>query len=152
MRRLSSKETHNGSKQPFLQFIFTVHNYVEHRRRHMSLVPAVGSKPPFLDFPGVKPGPSVRQHQSWKAIDSDPSSPFSVQRFLHCPSLPRPTPSSGSHRDLQRRQLTFLLLAFSRTSVTLLLAFWMSSKAGSLCLRKGRAEPHPLRCVFAHGC
>lgn len=118
----------------------------------MSFVPAVCAKPPFLDFPGVKLGPSVGRHQSWKYIDSDPSSPSSVQPFLHCPSLPQPTPSSQSQRDLQRRQLTFLLLAFSRTSVTLLLAFWMSSKAGSFCLRKGRGEPHPLRCVFAHGC
>lgn len=72
--------------------------------------------------------------------------------FLCCPSLPWPTASIQSQRDLQRHQLTFLLLAFSRTSVTLLLGFWMSSKAGSFCLRTGRGEIHPLRCAFASGC
>lgn len=96
---------------------------------------------------------TVELHESWKYSGPDPPSPSRIQRvFLCCPSPPWLTASTHSQRELQRRQLTFLLLAFRRTSVTLLLGFWMCSKAGSLCLRTGRGELHPLRYVFASGC
>lgn len=72
--------------------------------------------------------------------------------FLCCPSLPWPTARALSQRDIQSLRLTFLLLAFSRTSVTLPLGFWMSSKARSLCTHIGTGEPHSLRCVLASGC
>lgn len=104
-------------------------------------------------FPlGLVLGSAVTLHQSCKYSGPDLPSPTRMQCFLCCLSLPLPTACFQSQGDLQRRQLTFLLSAFSRTSVTLLLGFGMCFKVGSFCLRTGREELHPLQCVLASGC
>lgn len=118
-----------------------------------SCVPAVSSESPLLVSLGVELGLTERLHQSWKYVGPDPPSPTRIHRgFYAVRHNHGPLLALNPRGTLQRRQLTFLLLAFSGTSVTLLVGFGMSSKAGSFCLHTGTREFHPLRCVFASGC